>query len=452
MDQILPGNRELLPVVQEKGWTKLLLGWLNQHDRPAVQVEALLALTSIADMFQQSPATSMAADTASLGIGGVGPMGVGGGTAVNANANSSTLGSMGGVIPNMSAGNNSAGSMNMNVNMNLNNMDINSMAQQMALRAATTTGGANNGAAVAGTPSSATADATGIPNNTHPSSSQYNNPYGYSYLPWNYDPTQPNSIPPQMMNDPTVQAAINGGYLQNLLNASHPTGPIGTGPLPPQPSSFANSGVMSPNTPQMMPNYPQSLSQNFLLNNAEAIPTLISLLSSPNREVHEHAMWMLGNIAVAPSNTGANSSLGSMNDPNDRIQNSSPKEVLISAGVMVPLLDCLEKNKLNLTLQRIGSWAISNLVETKMQHGKSVKTTLDGVSLEFDIDILIPTLKRLLNSDDHEILNYTCWSLSHLCDGPASHISAVVTSINPKDTPCGLVPRLVELLHHQNWR
>eukprot|EP00551_Chaetoceros_affinis_P007432 CAMPEP_0203681250 /NCGR_PEP_ID=MMETSP0090-20130426/42239_1 /ASSEMBLY_ACC=CAM_ASM_001088 /TAXON_ID=426623 /ORGANISM="Chaetoceros affinis, Strain CCMP159" /LENGTH=444 /DNA_ID=CAMNT_0050549675 /DNA_START=48 /DNA_END=1382 /DNA_ORIENTATION=- len=61
-------------------------------------------------------------------------------------------------------------------------------------------------------------------------------------------------------------------------------------------------------------------------------------------------------------------------------------------------------------------------------------------------------MKRLLNSTDHEILNYTCWSLSHLCDGPASHISAVVTSTNPKDPPCGLVPRLVELLHHENWR
>ena len=284
------------------------------------------------------------------------------------------------------------------------------------------------------------------------------NPYVYPYMPWNYDPLQANNITPQMLNDPAVQAAISGGYFQNLLNPI--TAP--TTPLPPQPSSFVNAGVANP--APMMANFSQPMSQNLLLNNAEALPILISLLASPNKEVHEHALWILGTIAAAPSSSGTNTSLNSISgggsglDPNDKSSKVSAKEVLINAGVMTPLLSCLEKNPQNISLQRIGSWAISNLVETKMQQGKSGKSSADGMSsstsasVEIDICLLIPTLRRLLGSIDHEILNYTCWALSHLCDGPASHISAVVTTTNPKDPPCGLVPRLVQLLHHENWR
>ncbi len=438
MDQILPGNRELLPIVQEKGWTKLLLGWLNQHDRPAVQVEALLALTSIADMFQQNPAINTCGNepvyAAAAAAGQNAPIA----------AQMSNAMGVAGV-----AGVASVSGMNMNTTMDsaMNSVSQQQQHQQQQHQQQQHQQQQHQQQQQQQQQQRAAGGGESIPNNNN-SSAQYN-PYGYSYLPWNYDPSQPNSIPPQMMNDPAVQAAINGGYLQNLLN-SCPSGPGSAGPMPPQPSSFANSGV--PNASHMMGNYTQPMSQSFLLNNAEAIPTLISLLSSPNREVHEHAMWMLGNIAVAPSNSGTNSSLGSMNDPNDKIHSVSPKEALLSAGVMTPLLHCLEKNPLNLTLQRIGSWAISNLVETKMQHGKSGKTTIDGGPIEFDIGLLIPSLKRLLDATDHEILNYTCWSLSHLCDGPASHISAVVTSKNPKDPPCGLVPRLVQLLHHENWR
>mmetsp|Transcript_28855 Transcript_28855/g.44333 ORF Transcript_28855/g.44333 Transcript_28855/m.44333 type:complete len:475 (+) Transcript_28855:700-2124(+) len=66
--------------------------------------------------------------------------------------------------------------------------------------------------------------------------------------------------------------------------------------------------------------------------------------------------------------------------------------------------------------------------------------------------MLLPTLRRLLNMADAEVLTYTCWSLSHLCDGPSSHISAVVTTPDKKRPPGGLVPRLVELLMHPSWR
>ena len=61
----------------------------------------------------------------------------------------------------------------------------------------------------------------------------------------------------------------------------------------------------------------------------------------------------------------------------------------------------------------------------------------------------------MLHMDDAEILTFTCWTLSHLCDGPVYHIAAVIyseTSVShPKHvmSPAnGLVPRLVELLLH----
>jgi len=53
---------------------------------------------------------------------------------------------------------------------------------------------------------------------------------------------------------------------------------------------------------------------------------------------------------------------------------------------------------------------------------------------------------------DSEVLSYTCWTLSHLCDGPSSHIAEVVTTKDPNSPKGGLVPRLVELLLHPSWR
>ena len=219
-------------------------------------------------------------------------------------------------------------------------------------------------------------------------------------------------------------------------------------------------------------------SQHLLLRHADAIPTLISLLSSPNREVHEQAMWILGSIAAGetPASPGinVNAAVGGggstsgisvpgsngnvtsgINGDLDKFSNSSAKEVVLAAGVMDPLLKCLDDHPQNLSLQRIGSWAISSLVETKLQQkaGKTTPSTSDS-SPTHDIDVpsLLPTLQRLLNSSDHEVLSYTCWALSHLCDGPSSHIAAVVTSPDPRDVPGGLVPRLVDLLLHNSWR
>lgn len=86
-------------------------------------------------------------------------------------------------------------------------------------------------------------------------------------------------------------------------------------------------------------------------------------------------------------------------------------------------------------------------------HGKSSSRKDDYSSTdEIDMQMLLPVLRRLLHMLDAEVLSYTCWTLSHLCDGPSSHISAVVTTRDGKGASGESVPRLVELLIHPSWR
>jgi hypothetical protein len=196
-----------------------------------------------------------------------------------------------------------------------------------------------------------------------------------------------------------------------------------------------------------------------LLRHADAIPTLISLLSSPNKEVYEQSMWILGSIAVGDSPGTASSGGSSSNSTleGSRDKSVSARDVILAAGVMNQLLRCLEAHPENLSLQRIGSWTLSNLVEGIFQqtnHGKGGGKSSDySSSDEIEMPILLPVLRRLLRMADSEVLSYTCWTLSHLCDGPSSHIAEVVTTKDESKVPKGgLVPRLVELLLHPSWR
>lgn len=243
-------------------------------------------------------------------------------------------------------------------------------------------------------------------------------------------------------------------------------------------SSVPNNAFLPPPTPVASPSFPQQLSassQHLLLRHADAIPTLISLLTnSPSRQVYEQAVWILGSIAAGDAPHTASDSSKSV----------SARDVILAAGVMNPLLRCLENHPSNLSLQRIGSWTLSNLVDgifQQQQHGKNSSTTAtssaasntaaastsgNGVGTgsnsnnskdyssadEIDMPLLLPVLRRLLHMSDSEVLSYTCWTLSHLCDGPSSHIAAVVTSTTASAPPGGLVPRLVELLTHASWR
>lgn len=276
----------------------------------------------------------------------------------------------------------------------------------------------------------------------------------------------PFSLPPAPLF-PSA-APLSASFQNSALTP--PTGGINFTSLAPPPggahSAVPSNSFLPPPTPVAGPggissSFPQQLSpssQHLLLRHADAIPTLISLLSSPNKDVYEQSMWILGSIAVGDSpgssSPGGNSSASSLEG--GREKSVSARDVILAAGVMNQLLRCLEAHPENLSLQRIGSWTLSNLVEGIFQqsnHGKNGnKASEYSSSDEIEMSSLLPVLRRLLRMADSEVLSYTCWTLSHLCDGPSSHIAEVVTSRDPKAPKGGLVPRLVELLVHPSWR
>ncbi|KAL7468313.1 hypothetical protein ACHAXS_008531 [Conticribra weissflogii] len=305
-------------------------------------------------------------------------------------------------------------------------------------------------------------------------------------------------------------------------------------------------------------------SQRLLLRHADAVPMIVSLLSSPDPVVHEQAVWILGSIgssglsgAVVTSSTSANPTTSGMNvngqstaaiaanvaaaeltkvfssegpgcgvdgsvsvtvptfppsseanssvdggnksspksyaldtdlqnddrgkdsrgiSNKDKSSSVSARDVILAAGALNPLLRCLEANPDNVTLHRNGAWCLSSLVEGRYSGSNSSSSNGDGPGgsgssskkfsplSEINIINLLPTLKRMLHMEDSEVLTYTCWTLSHLCDGPSAHIAAVIYSeaaiasfkssktkalgLHAMSPEAGLVPRLVELLVH----
>ncbi|GKY92548.1 hypothetical protein MPSEU_000225100 [Mayamaea pseudoterrestris] len=492
--ELLPSNRELLRTAQENQWIPILLSWLSLHDRPAVQVEALLALTSVAELcaqqaYQDSAALAMKSGRPldatsvvdkyrqSLAPGSVPFPPLSFRQAFGPDAVAAVDQSMTSILASYAAGTPIISSNAANTAVNTisgGGVDAANSFSKFGRQAAAKRS--------AGTPlSSATPPAV----------------YSGSVTTTNASGLLP------------VTGGINFSSLAPPPGGAHSTVPT--------------NAFLPPPTPVTAPHFPQQLSsssQHLLLRHADAIPTLISLLTSyQDKQVYEQAMWILGSIAAgdAPSSTGGSSGSNSNSNSNsssslggagtnaaDGTTNGtnnassaaiaktvSARDVILAAGVMSQLLRCLEAQTNNISLQRIGSWTLSNLVDgIFQQHGGSGSTgggsngghksnaannsnaisantasnssnantansstspSKDYSSVdEIDMPTLLPVLKRLLHMSDSEVLGYTCWTLSHLCDGPSSHIAAVVS--NADGTYGGLVPRLVELLVHPSWR
>ncbi|CAH2006082.1 unnamed protein product [Acanthoscelides obtectus] len=137
-----------------------------------------------------------------------------------------------------------------------------------------------------------------------------------------------------------------------------------------------------------------------------AIPRLRLLLSSPRSDVADQAVWALGNIAGDGPHT---------------------RDMVLTCGVLQELLVLIRPDS-SVSLLRNAVWTISNLCRNK------------NPPPNFDlVRPALPTLAKLLNYSDLDVLGDTCWALSYLTDGSNEKIQEVI------DT--GLVPRLVELLY-----
>jgi len=139
-----------------------------------------------------------------------------------------------------------------------------------------------------------------------------------------------------------------------------------------------------------------------------AVPIFVRLLSSPNDDLREQVVWALGNIA-----------------------GDSPRcrGLVLNAGALEPLLAQLTAAS-RVSMLRNATWTLSNFCRGKPQPQFGM------------VSPALPTLARLINSTDEEVLTDACWALSYLSNGKNNKIQAVIEA--------GVVPRLVELLAHHS--
>jgi len=154
------------------------------------------------------------------------------------------------------------------------------------------------------------------------------------------------------------------------------------------------------------PGYPE---QTWLVTEMRAVPILIQLINSPNDDVKEQAIWAVGNIACDYLNL---------------------RDHVLNCGALEPLLRQLNESN-TLSLLRNATWALSNLCRGKPSPDYLL------------VSKALPTLLRLLNYQDEEVLIEACWALSYLSDGPNEEIQAVIET--------GVCGRIVPLLLHPSF-
>eukprot|EP01114_Cavostelium_apophysatum_P014708 TRINITY_DN387_c0_g1_i1.p1 TRINITY_DN387_c0_g1~~TRINITY_DN387_c0_g1_i1.p1 ORF type:complete len:521 (+),score=156.63 TRINITY_DN387_c0_g1_i1:124-1686(+) len=140
-----------------------------------------------------------------------------------------------------------------------------------------------------------------------------------------------------------------------------------------------------------------------------AVPIFVQLLQSPSDDVREQAVWALGNIAG----------------------DSPPcRDFVLQNGALGPLLSNLNDSS-KLSMLRNATWTLSNLCRGKPQP-------------RFDlVSPALPTLARLIFTNDEEVLTDACWALSYLSDGSNDKIQAVIEG--------GICRRMVDLLIHPSY-
>lgn len=144
------------------------------------------------------------------------------------------------------------------------------------------------------------------------------------------------------------------------------------------------------------------------------VACFVKLLSSPNAEVREQAVWALGNIA------------GDSPEYRDL--------VLKTGGSMHRLITILvnEQVQPKLTMIRNATWCMSNFCRGKPKPDFT------------QIQSCIPVLAKLIMQSDPEVLTDSCWALSYVTDDQTKgniKIQAVVSQP-------GICARLIYLLQH----
>ena len=144
----------------------------------------------------------------------------------------------------------------------------------------------------------------------------------------------------------------------------------------------------------------------------QAIKILISIMNSNTHiEVKEQTIWCLGNISG---------------------DNTRFREALLDQDILPSICNLIDSAMANTSFVRNSIWTLANLCKGRP-------------SPVFEkVRRAIPTFARVLNETDNtEILNDICWTLSYITDEGGDERILVFLE-------CNMVPRLCQLLRHSD--